>query len=77
MKIQIENSHKVIAGITFLVVLLFVTAFKAIENIERVQNTSNSNTRANPFYIDIRILVMNDKVEALRKFVTGWQEIQE
>jgi hypothetical protein len=71
MKIQIENSHKVIAGITFLVVLLFVTAFKAIENIERVQNTWNSHTKANSFYIDIRLPIMGDNVEPLIKFITG------
>ena len=77
MKMQIKNSHKVITGITFLVALLFITAFKAKENMEQSQNISGSQSRANPLHIDIHILMMNDKVEALRKFITGWQEVQE
>ena len=77
MKMQIKNSHKVITEITFLVALLFITAFKAIETIEQAQNASGSQTKANSRYIDIRILTMGDKVEALKKFITGWQEVRE
>ena len=77
MKMQIKNSHKVITGITLLVALLFITAFKAKENIEQVQNASGSQTKASSHDIDIRILITGDKVEALRKFITGWQEVQE
>jgi hypothetical protein len=74
---QIKKSHKVINRITFLVALLFITAFKAIENTGRAQNTSSSQTKVNSLDIDIHILMMSDKVEALRKFITGWQEVQE
>ena len=42
MKIQIKNSHKVIGGITFLVALMSITAFKAIETY-----------RANPKYFGL------------------------
>ena len=76
MKIQIKNSHKVITGITLLVALLFITAFKASENMEQAQNASGSQIKAGSQDIDIRILIMGDKVEALRKFITGWQEVQ-
>jgi hypothetical protein len=77
MKMQIKNSHKVITGITFLFALLFITAFKAVENIKQAQNTLSSQTKPNSLHIDIRILIIGGKVEALRKFVTGWQEVQE
>lgn len=77
MKMQIKHSHKVITGITFLVALLFIFAFKAIERTEQVQNVPGSQTSVIPLHIDIHILMMNDKVEALRKFITGWQEVQE
>ena len=74
---QFKNSHKEITGIVFLVALLFITAFKAIENIEQAQNTSRSQTKTDTRDIDIHILTTSDKVEALRKFITGWQEVQE
>ena len=77
MKMQIKNSHKVIIGIIFLVALLFVTAFKAIENIDQVQNTLSAKTKARSLHIDIRILVMSDKVEALKEIITGWPEVGE
>lgn len=74
---QIKNSHKVIAGITFLVALLFVTSFKAKENVEQVRNASVLQTKSGSHDIDIHILIMGDKLEALKKFITGWQEVQE
>jgi len=74
---QIKNSHKVTTAITFLVALLFITAFKEIENIEQSQNTSGSQSKADSLYIDIPILMMSDNIEALRKFITGWQEVHE
>ena len=74
MKMQIKNSHKVITGIAFLVTLLFITAFKMIE---QSQNTSSSQTKADSLSIDIHNLLMGDKVEALRKFITGQLEVQE
>ncbi|MGZ3766886.1 MAG: hypothetical protein ACXVB0_04285 [Mucilaginibacter sp.] len=77
MKMQIKNSHKVITGIAFLVLLVFIIAFKAMENMEQVQNISSSQTKSKSVYIDVRILMMSDKVEALKKFITGWQEVQE
>ncbi|MGZ3929634.1 MAG: hypothetical protein ACXVJG_21935 [Mucilaginibacter sp.] len=77
MKMQIENSHKVIIGIAFLVLLFFIIAFKAMENMEQVQNISNSQTKSKSIYIDVRILMMSDKVEALKKFIIGWQEVEE
>ncbi len=67
---QIKNSYKVIARIIFLVALLFITAFKAIENIEQAQNTLISKPRAKSLNINIRILVMSDKVEALKEIIT-------
>ena len=73
MKMQIKNSLKIATGIAFLVALLFITAFKSKENIGKTQNTSDSQTIANSLYIDI--LTMSDKVEALRNFVVGEQEI--
>ena len=77
MKMQIKNSHKVITGIAFLVALLFITAFKVKENIAQVQNASASLTKTSSHDIDIHLLIMGDTVEALRKFITGWQEVQE
>jgi hypothetical protein len=74
MKMQIKNSHKVITGIAFLVALLFITAFKMIE---QSQNTSSSQTKADSLSIDIPNLLMGDKVEALRKFITGQLEVEE
>ena len=74
---QIKNSHKVITVITFLIALWSLTAFKAIENIEQAQNTSGSQINANSLCIDIHNLLMGDKVEALRKFITGQLEVQE
>ena len=73
---KIKNSHKVTTGISFLVVLLFIIAFKAIENAEQAQDSSRSQTKSS-HYIDLRILTIPDKVEAIRKFITGWQEVQE
>ena len=72
---QIKNSHKVISGITFVVALMSITAFKAIEHIQQTQNTLGCQTRVNSLYIDI--LTMSDKVEALSKFITGSQEVKE
>ena len=77
MKLQIKNSHKVIIGITILVAALFITAFKAKESIGQAQNAPSSLTRSDSHCIDIGILISGDKVEALRKFITGWQEVQE
>ncbi|MGZ3820056.1 MAG: hypothetical protein ACXVB6_05660 [Mucilaginibacter sp.] len=77
MKMQIKNSHKVITGIAFLVLLVFIIAFKAMENMEQVQNISSSQTKSKSVYIDVRIFMISDKVEALKKFITGWQEVQE
>ena len=74
---QIKNSHKVITGITFLVALLLVTAFKLNENIGQVQNAFSAKTRARSFHIDIRILVMSDKIEALKEIIAGWPEAGE
>ena len=74
MKMQIKNSLKVVTGIAFLVALLFITAFKANDNIEKGQNTSDSQTIANSLYIGI--LTMSDKVEAIRMFIAGEQEVQ-
>ncbi|MGZ4006642.1 MAG: hypothetical protein ACXVJV_05735 [Mucilaginibacter sp.] len=74
---QIKNSHKVITGIAFLVLLVFIIAFKAMENMEQVQNISSSQTKSKSVYIDVRIFMISDKVEALKKFITGWQEVQE
>lgn len=77
MKMQIKNSHKVITGITFLVAMLFITAFKAIETTAQAQNTVSTKTRAKSIHIYIRILVMSDKVEALKEIITGWPEAGE
>ncbi len=77
MKMQIKNSHKVITGIIFLIALLFVTAFKATETMEQVQNTLSPQTRARSLHIYIRILVMSDKAEALKEIITGWPEAGE
>jgi hypothetical protein len=77
MKMQIKNSHKVIIAITFLFGLLFITAFKAKKNMEQTRNAPGFQTRVRPLYIDIRILVMSDKVEAIKEFITGWREVQE
>ena len=77
MKMQIKNSHKVIAGTTLFVARLFITALKAKENIAQAQNTSGSQTKASCLNTGIHLLMMSDKVEALRKFITGWQEVQE
>ncbi len=77
MKMQVKNSHKVIGGITFLVALLFATAFKVMENTAQVQKALSGKTRAKSFHIDIRILVMPDKVEALKEIITGWPQVWE
>ena len=77
MKTQIKNSHKVIAGVTFLVAMLFITAFKAREDIVQAQNISGSQAKSGSRFIEIRIFMIGDKVEALRKFITGWQEVEE
>ena len=77
MKMQIKNSYKVITGVTFLVALLLVTAFKANENIGQVQKALSSKTRVRSLHIDIRILVMSDKVEALKEIIAGWPEAGE
>ncbi len=77
MKMQIKNSHKVITEIAFLFALLFIAAFKTIDNIEQTQNTSGFQPKGNSHYIDIRILMMGEKVETLRKFITGWEEVRD
>jgi len=74
MKIQIKNSYKVVTGVTFFIALIFIIAFKAIENMEQTQNTSGTQSGVNSLYIDI--LTMSDKVEALSKFFTGYQEVR-
>ena len=74
---QIKNSHKVITCIAFLFALLLITAFKVMENGEQTQNISSSQTNTSPFHIDIHNLLMGDKIEALRKFITGQPEVQE
>ena len=74
---QIKNSHKVITAIAFLVALMFLTAFKVKENVAQVPNTAGSQTKAGSHDIDIHILIMGDKVEALKKFITRWQEVRE
>ena len=74
---KIKNSYKVITGVTFLVALLLVTAFKAIENIAKAQDILNSKTRPKSFHIDIHILLMSDKVEALKEIIAGWPEAGE
>ena len=74
MEMQIKNSYKVTTGITLLVALLFIIAFKAIETVEQTQNASGSQASVKSVHIDIRILVMSDKVEALKELITGWQQ---
>jgi hypothetical protein len=77
MKTQIKNLPRVIAGIAFFVVLLFITAFKEIEIMAQAKNTSIAHTGPKSLHIDIRILIATDKVEALRKLITSWPEVRE
>jgi len=77
MKIQIKNSHRVFTGTTLLFALLFIAAVKVDENIVQANNTSGSQTMAKSLHIDVGILVMSEKVEVLRKFITGWREVRE
>jgi hypothetical protein len=77
MKMHLKNSYKVITGIIFLAALSFIIAFKAQETIAQAQNTLSAKTRAGSVHIDIRILVMGDKIEALKEIITGWHEAGE
>jgi hypothetical protein len=77
MEKQIKNSYKVITGITLLVALLFITIFNATENIAQTQNALGSETGVKSNQLIIGVLVTGDKIEAIKKFITGWQEVSE
>lgn len=73
MKMQIKKPLRVIFGITLLIMLLLAAAFKTKEDLEQVQDTQVLQTMAKLPRIDIHIIVMIDKVEAIKQFIVGWQ----
>lgn len=74
---QIKDSYKAIIAGTFLGALLLVTAFEMKEKMGQVKDTSGVPAKFNAISFKIHILMMNDKVEAFKKFITGWQEIRD
>ena len=74
---QIKDSYKAIIAGTFLGALLLVTAFEMKEKMEQVQNAADAPAKFDAISFNMNILMMNDKVEAFKKFITGWQEIRD
>ena len=70
MKIKIKDSYKIITVITLSVAILFITASIA-KNIGQTLRTSNFQTDVKSLHIDICILVMGNKVEALKELIAG------
>ena len=75
MKKQTNNSLRTIIAITFLTMLLTITACN--ERKEPTQNPAVSETRVKPLKVDIHTAVMTGNMEALKQHIAAGSNLNE
>jgi uncharacterized protein len=75
MKKQTNNSHRAIIAITFLSILLTITACN--QRKEPTQNSTASLTKVKPPKTDIHTAVMSDNMEALKQHIAAGSNLNE
>ena len=76
MKMQIKNSHRAFIAITFLTMLLTITACN--EKKEPTQSTATAaSTRVEPPKVDIHTAVITDNIEALKQHIAAKSNLNE
>jgi uncharacterized protein len=75
MKMQIKNSHRAFIAITFLAMLLTMTACN--EKKEPTGSTTVSQTRVKPPQMDIHTAVMTDNMEVFKQHIAAGSNLNE